>query len=844
MPAPAPQRTPLPAADEAWRQALARGVCVHCGGPLGRGWREEDGPFCCRGCRAVHDLIRGAGLERYYDLRRGERSPSALLHPDDFAWLDRQIAGEPQEAATLRLSLDVQGVHCAACVWLVEELFRREPAGLELRLNPSLGRLDLAWDPARGDLKRFLARVESFGYRFGVPRKQAAGNARGLLLRLAIAVAAALNVMMFSIAFYAGLAPADGALYRYFGWLSCALATLAVGVSGPVFFRGAWAGLRQRVAHLDLPISIGMLLAWVGSMAAYVRGGPRVAYFDTLAVFAALMLVGRWAQERVLERNRNALLAAAGVEGLTAKVRRAGRLAPLPADTVVVGDELWIAPGDLVPVDGIVLRRDAEVALDWITGESATRRCAPGETAPAGAFNAGLTGFALTATQDFGASRLHDLLRAAPAGDDGPRVRSRWWSRIGAVYVAAVLLLASVAGLIWLVRDPRRALEVTVAVLIVTCPCAIGLAAPLAQELTLHALRRRGIFVRRAGFFERALTVRQILLDKTGTLTLGRLALDDPSRRALRGLAVSERARLLEMVARSNHPVSRCLAAALAQLPVAVPGPVDDGPPVPVTGEELVERPGQGLTCRFAGREYRLGRAPFALGASRNSGSPNAAGDAAGDAAGVAANLADATARETVLSVDGAALASFRFTEDFRPDALAELQALAAAGYGLRLLSGDAPDRVRTAARLLGLPAEAAEGGLTPEAKAARVAALDRHDTLMVGDGLNDSPAFAAAWCTATPAVDRPVLPGKADFYFLGDGVAALRRSLGAARRLRVVTRDNFLFSALYNLAAVALCFAGVVTPLAAAVLMPLSSVTVVGVTTWRLSGRRLTWIS
>ncbi len=831
MPAPVPQRPPLAAVDEAWRQAVARGVCVHCGGPLGGGWREEDGPFCCRGCRAVHDLIRGAGLERYYDLRGGERSPSALVRPDDFAWLDRELAGGPPEAAALRLSLDVQGVHCAACVWLIEELFRREPAGLDLRLNPSLGRLDLAWDPSRGDLKRFLARVESFGYRFGVPRKREGRGARGLLLRLAIAVAAALNVMMFSIAFYSGLAPSDGALYGYFGWLSCALATLAVGASGPVFFRGAWAGLRQRVAHLDLPISIGMLLAWAGSLAAFLRDGPRAAYFDTLAVFAALMLVGRWAQERVLERNRNALLAAAGVEGLTAKVRRAGRLAPLPADTVVAGDELWIAPGDLVPVDGIVLRREAEVALDWITGESATRRCAPGETAPAGAFNAGRTGFALAATQDFGASRLHDLLRATPAGDDDagdPRGRGRWWSRVGAVYVTAVLLLAGAAGLYWLGRDPRRALEVTVAVLIVTCPCAIGLATPLAQELTLHALRRRGVFVRRAGFFERALAVRQVLLDKTGTLTLGQLAPDAASLRALRGLAVGDRARLQEMVARSNHPVSRCLAAALARLPAAVPPPGHDGPPVPASGEELVERPGEGLACRFAGREYRLGRARFALGA------PEPAGRAA----------ADAAARETVLAVDGVALASFRFSEDFRPDAADELRALAADGYGLRLLSGDAPERVRAAARLLGLPEEAAEGGLTPEAKAARVASLDRHDTLMVGDGLNDSLAFAAAWCTATPAVDRPVLPGKADFYFLGDGVAALRRSLGAARRLRRVTRDNLLFSALYNLAAVALCFAGMVTPLAAAVLMPLSSVAVVGATTWRLSGRRLAWIS
>ncbi len=834
-----PAETSQPTDQEAWDHALDQRICLHCGSELGRSWRTAEGPFCCRGCRSVHGLIHQRGLQRYYDLRMGHQAPPAVLRPESFAWLDRVLAETPPLSSAAsssfwRLSLDIQGVHCTACVWLLEELYRRTQGGLEIRINPSLGKVDLIWDPRQGDLKNYLAEVEKFGYRFGPSRKEATARSRGLLTRMAICIAVALNVMMFSISYYLGLAPVDGTLYDFFGQLSLVLATVSILVGGSIFFRGAVAGLRRRMAHLDLPISLGILLAYTGSVVGYFTKGPAAAYFDSLTAFVALMLVGRWAREHILERNRNALLASVGVEGMTAKRRQDGDLVPIAATEIRQGDELWIAPGDLIPVAGYVLRKSAEVALDWITGESGLAVYEPGDTVPAGACNAGREGFAVAAREDFGDSRVQELWRTIPGksanANTGATPKLRWWSRVSTAYVMAVLLLASAGFLAWVGRDAPRALEVAVAVLVVTCPCALGLGIPLAEELIHSALRRRGIFLRSGHFLEKALAVRKIILDKTGTLTLGHLSLTPASRRALEQLSSRDRGRLRNMVVRSNHPVCRALAAAFGDDATSLldgDAPPGNLPPVRFDPsiENVIEHAGRGLQWHDGERTYRLGRKNFAL--------PN--------------EPDSSTATETSVthfSVDGQSLAVLSFAEEFKADAADEVSGLQSLGFEIHLLSGDSPAKVVSAATNLGIPAVRAAGGLTPEVKATRVRQLDNDDTLMVGDGLNDSPSFAAAFCAATPAVDLPVLPGKADFYFLGDGIAALRRALAAAVHLHRVVRDNLIIAVFYNLAAVGLCLSGVVSPVVAAILMPLSSIFVVSLTTYRLSGRRLAWIS
>jgi Cu2+-exporting ATPase len=498
---------------------------------------------------------------------------------------------------------------------------------------------------------------------------------------------------------------------------------------------------------------------------------------------------------------------------------RDSRLEAIPVPAIAPADELWIVPGDIVPVQGILLGDPGAIALDWITGESDVRSVAAGDPVPAGAFNAGTRVLRVSAQEPFEESRLNDLLRASAA--DRPRELSasdrRWWHRIAGAYVLGVLTASAAGFALWAGRDLSRAIEVTIAVLVVTCPCALGLATPLAHELVHLALRRRGVFLRDGTFLERAIAVRKVVFDKTGTLTVGRLAPTAATEAVLERLGPEERGALLHMASRSNHPISRALAAFLAGGPSRdAASTIDRG------GDPVEETPGLGLSWSNAGVLWRLGRPSFALGR---------------------ADGLDES-HETVLARDGSPVLRLAFDEEIKEDAAEEIARLHQEGIEVHLLSGDSRAKVERAAERLAIDPGRAAAELSPEEKAARIRALDARDTLMVGDGLNDAPAFAAAYCAATPMIDRATLPARADFYFLGAGISAVRSSLAAARRLRSVARGNLAFAAGYNAIAIGLCFAGLVTPLVAAILMPVSSVTVVTWTALRLRGKEARWMS
>jgi Cu2+-exporting ATPase len=381
-------------------------------------------------------------------------------------------------------------------------------------------------------------------------------------------------------------------------------------------------------------------------------------------------------------------------------------------------------------------------------------------------------------------------------------------------YVVLVFGLAGLGFLLWQGRGIDRAVEVTVAILVVACPCALGLAVPMAHELMHLALRRRGVLLRRNEFLDRALTVRKVLFDKTGTLTLGTLSLTPSSRDALDALDETDHLALATLAAQSNHPASRAVRDALGGRALAIA-------PHPVR-----ETPGEGVETAFGSHVYRLGQPAFTRGGR------------------VAARSEEDGSRTTGFSRDGIERARFRLTEWVKEDAAEEIAALEEAGYEIHLLSGDGPARVEAVGRALGVSPARTRAGLSPQEKADRVRELDEGDTLMVGDGLNDGPALAAAACAATPTREHPTLPERSDFVFLGDEIGAVRRALLAARHLRRVVRGNLAAAVAYNAIALSLCYAGVVTPVVAAILMPVSSVTLVGLTAWRLSGRRLAWMS
>jgi Cu2+-exporting ATPase len=801
----------IPALDVSWSPAIdSVADCLHCRQPLAPG---EAGPYCCEGCRAVSLLLHEEGLERYYDLRGGRAAPVVAPRAGrDRAWLEPLAARVAGACALERISLDVQGLHCAGCVWLIEELFRRRGDAAQILVNPALGIIDL-WVGRDFPLAAFADSIERFGYQLGPQRKRSDRRVDGLLLRLGICMALAGNSMMLSAAMYFGLD--SGPLHRLFTITSWAMAALSVLIGGPVFFRSAWQGLRARILHLDVPISLGLLLAFAGSSWALLSGRSHVVYFDTVSVFIALMLLGRVLQQRVLAANRRRLLADDGIDGILCRRVTSGHVEVVSCRALAEGDQLLVPSGDLVPVAATLAEGDAaELSLDWVSGESEPRRFGRGELIPAGAFNAGRTALRLTAAQPFADSALIALLRAPRRGrgDEPGAHASRLARRISGVYVVAVLIAAVGGFLAWaLAGHGSRGLEVATAVLVVTCPCAFGIALPLAHELFQAGLRRQGLFVRTADFPDRARAVRRVAFDKTGTLTSGRLELRADALVFIDELSGGDRAALYDLAARSNHPRSQAVRRALER----------SGRPSLEAGVVVAEQPGAGVEARIRGHLYRLG-------------APHWVVDGKGGPAGA----------ELGFSRDGAALAWFATDEALRPDARHELAELTRAGYEVWILSGDQPDRVACAAAELGIEPARALGRMTPEDKSAWLAAHDAGDTLFVGDGINDSLAADRATCSGTPAIDRPFMATRSDFYLTTPGLAPIGRALVAAHGLARVAHRNLIFTSSYNAVAVALCWVGLMRPWLAALLMPASSIAVVLATVRGLSPRRSLWRS
>lgn len=774
-------------------------LCMHCKNELDP---SEKSPFCCTGCETVSGLLYGRGLERYYDLRAEIAAPiaSARTERRDLKWLEEIESRRVASAGSTSIDLDVQGIHCTACVWLIETLFRKCRGAEAITINPALGRARLSISP-RFDLLAFVRDAERFGYLFGRPLKRPEPRASAIVGRMGICVAIAMNEMIFGIASYAGLS--SGPTYVLFQRTSLLLGCLSILIGGSVFFRSAWQGLRRGILHLDLPISLGIIFAFAGSVISFATNRASGVFIDTLSIFIALMLVGRWLQERVLERNRLALLANDGVDGLLARRVNQGFVETIGCSELRSGDRLVIASEDLVPVDGVLESpEDAEFSLDWINGESRARLYRRGETIPAGAFLASRVAATLTASSDFEDSPLPELLRSPPVRNTDAAMSLPWWRVVTKTYVAFVLVAAAVGFLAWMLRthDLARSLEVTTAVLIVTCPCAFGIAMPLAYDLVQSSLRRAGLYVRSAGFLDRAARVRQVVFDKTGTLTTGSLdvrdyetlrTLDDRTRRILFSLATS-----------STHPKSMAVARALVGELAAL-------------DRRVVEVVGYGVSLRDGMDEWRLGVASWVA--------PEAYAN--GDVA---------------FGCNGKLIADIVTEETLRADAAAEVAALDKAGYGVWLLSGDEFARTAQTARVAGIAADHAVGGQSVKSKAAWIASHDHGDLLMVGDGINDSLAVSTAFCSGTPAIDRPFMAARSDFYFVTPGLRPIRVALEGARKLMVVRRRNLAIAFTYNIAAVSLAYAGLMSPLLCAVLMPSVSLVTIFATLVSLSPSKL----
>jgi len=749
--------------------------CTHCGTAMEVDASQLDGPaFCCHGCEMAFEIIQGAGLGQYYDERETSANRPTVVR--DGGW--SQVPQVELEDGTKHASLRIDGLQCAACVWVTEKVLQDTPGVTEARVSYATGRCELQWNPEAVQLDDVLGKVARLGYQ---PRALDVAQApdRDILLRLGVAIFSAGNVMMFASAVYLGwiddMAPAYAALFR---WTSLALATpVALWSAGP-FFRSAWAGLQNRVLHMDLPISIAVAVLYAHGV--YATLNQTDGYLDSLTMLVALLLVGRLLEQRGRRRAAEAAQALAAQAPRVVRRVTADGVEEVASDALAIGDRIAVSVGEEVGGDGRVTGGGGSVQMSLLTGESEPVPLTVGDRVITGAVlvEGELEVEVEAAASESVLARMAAGLREAADRPVDPSVADR----IAPWFTAATLLIAALtyAGMALLGGD---ALEATIAVLVVACPCALSLARPLALSAGLGAAARRGLLFRSGDALLKLADVDLVVLDKTGTVTGGRpevLRADDSVLRLAAGL---ERA--------SIHPVARAILEEAGKRRIALP-----------RATQLREVAGVGVAGVIDGR-------PLVV-------------RSAGPGRVQVVEAPDPTAPAAVV------IGEIILADAVRTDSRGSIDILRDLGVDVALLTGDHPEVADRIAREAGIDVVAA--GMTPDQKSTWIASRQSsgRTVLFVGDGLNDGPALAAA------DVGVAMGSGAASSVLVADAVVAAE-SLGpvvaglrAARAARVAVQRNLRRSLLYNVVAVSAAVVGFVNPLVAAISMPLSSALVI----------------
>lgn len=767
--------------------------CAHCGTPAPAGPAPV---FCCGGCATVYAALQGCGLDRWYAMRRelgapapargGARLTADLLALDDVERL-REHGHAPGDAV-----LRLDGLHCAACVWLLERLPRAVPGVLAARVDFGAALLHVRWDPTQTKLSEIAAFVDGLGYPPSLASAQgeqaASRGDRAALWRIGVTGALAANAMLSSFALYAGADElVDRSFAHMFEWIGLACALPSVTWGAWPFHAAALAGLRMRVFHMDLPISIGVLAGFAASAWATLTGGGAV-YFDSVAMLVFLLLLGRRLQQWGRARVRTQLEVLGALVPATAMRREAQGWTRVRSDALLAGDVVRIDGDQRFPVDGEVVAGRGHADLAVLTGESVPEEIAPGSAVFAGAINVGAP-VEIRVAKAGASTRLGALVQRAFADDLRPAPIVRMADRIAGWFVAAVLSLAAIGGVMWWRVDPRQAFDVVVALLVISCPCALGLATPIALAVARSRAAGEGILLRSGAALEVIARARTVVLDKTGTLSEGRQRVTASS------LPAELRPLVAAVERRSRHPIARAIAAWAAS----------EHEPVPT---ELHEHPGLGIEAVVDGRRLRIGSAAW-LGAERDE-----------------VRAAVERAHTPVLvELEGTVIGVIAVADRLRPEAHELVARLRAIGKHIVIASGDHPRVVAAIAAELGI--DEAHGGCSPEQKAELVASLPA--CVMVGDGVNDALALRRAGAGVAVRGGAEAALAVAEAYLADDDLRTLARLFEGARAARRVVIRNLLFSLAYNVTFASLALAGFITPLVAAIIMPISSLTVIG---------------
>jgi Cu2+-exporting ATPase len=700
------------------------------------------------------------------------------------------------------IELMVSGARCAGCIAKIESGLNRAPGVEEARLNLSTQRLRVAWRPGANEPARIVQTLTALGYGaapFDPETAQAAVDEEGrrLLRYLAVAGFAAMNIMMFSVPVWSGHDEMGEGTRTLLHWVSALIAIPAALYAAQPFFHSAFRALRARRANMDVPISLAVVLTLGTSVAETLQQGEH-AYFDGITMLLFFLLIGRYLDHRLRERARMAARELLALQATTAaRIGVDGHTEAVAARDVSAGDLLLLAPGERAAVDCVIEQGVSELDLSMLTGETLPQAAGPGRRVAAGSINLSQA-LMVRAAARADQSAVAELARLIETGEQSRASFVRLADRAAALYVPVVHTVAALTFLGWMLAPiiahalgfemgavgVRGAVMNAVAVLIITCPCALGLAVPAVQVVATGRLFKRGVLVTSGDALERLAQADVVIFDKTGTLTLGKPRLQSPADPvALEAAASLARA--------SHHPLSRAVVEAAGAGALA---------------DRVRETPGEGVEGVWRGRRARLGRRTFAA--------PDAPDAADG-------------APELWFAVEGAAPVRFVFADALRVDAADAVRALACRGIGVELLSGDRPAAVAGAARAAGI--EQWRGGASPADKTARLAELRAQGkrTLMVGDGLNDAAALAGAHVSASPGSALDVSQAASDIVIQGALLMPLIEAIDVAKAAQARALENLRFSAVYNLIAAPAAAFGLLTPLIAALAMSSSSLIV-----------------
>jgi Cu2+-exporting ATPase len=704
--------------------------------------------------------------------------------------LDLSLYARPLENGTLGMELAVEGIACGACIGRIERAVKGIPGVTEARLNFTNRRLHVAWSPGLAEPAAILRALENGGYH-GHPfvplraEQQEAAEARRLTRCLAVAGFAAMNIMLLSVSVWSGnVTDITPETRDFFHWASALIALPAAAYAGRPFFASAWRALRARALNMDVPISLGVILA-LGMSLAETANHAEHAYFDSAIMLLFFLLIGRALDHAMRRKTRAVAGNLAALKAETAHRFDDDELVNVPAAALRSGDHVLVKPGERVPADGTVLGGRSDLDESLITGETAHRKVAPGATVYAGSMNYfGVLTLKVTAAG--GAGLIDEIERLLEKAASAKSRAMRLADRASRLYAPVVHLTAALTLAGWLIAGAslHDAVITAIAVLIITCPCALALAIPAVQVVASGTLFRASVILNAGDAIERLAEADTVVFDKTGTLTL-------PEPRVANAAAFDRE--LLQKAARlalsSRHP----LAVAVSREAV-----------IRTPFENAVEEPGQGVRACIDGLEARLGSAQFC------------------DV--IAANAPDAS---TICFRHGERFEVFTITQKLRVDAVDVVGSLRQRGFDLHILSGDHAGAVAPVASALGI--EHWRGGLKPAEKIACLEKLkaDGRRVLMVGDGLNDAPSLAAAHVSLSPISAADVTQAQADAVFLGERLGPVLDAVDTARRARILMTQNLWLAAIYNAIAVPVAIAGVVTPLIAAAAMSGSSLLV-----------------